>query len=72
MGDLNLPRRALHAALTGSGWLAADPGGPTFPAWRPRMQLDHVLARRVRLVATRVAQRGTSDHLAVTAEVDAG
>ena len=72
MGDLNLPRRALHAALTGSGWVAGDPGAPTFPAWRPRMQLDHVLARRVQLAGTRVAQRGTSDHLAVTAEVEVG
>jgi endonuclease/exonuclease/phosphatase family metal-dependent hydrolase len=72
MGDLNLPRPAVRAALTGSGWVAGNPDAPTFPAWGPRMQLDHVLARRVRLAATRVAQRGTSDHLAVTAEVDPG
>jgi endonuclease/exonuclease/phosphatase family metal-dependent hydrolase len=70
MGDLNLPGRVARAALTGSGWVAADPGGPTFPSWGPRMQLDHVLTRRVRLTATRVAERATSDHLAVVAEVD--
>jgi endonuclease/exonuclease/phosphatase family metal-dependent hydrolase len=72
MGDLNLPGRVARAALTGSGWVGADPDGPTFPSWGPRMQLDHVLARRVRLAGARVAQRGTSDHLAVTAEVDPG
>lgn len=72
LGDLNLPRRALRVALTGSGWAIGDPGAASYPAWQPRMQLDHVLGRRVRLVGTRVAERGTSDHRAITAEVDPG
>jgi endonuclease/exonuclease/phosphatase family metal-dependent hydrolase len=72
LGDLNLPRRPLRVALTASGWVAGDPAAATYPAWRPRMQLDHVLVRRARVRATRVAQRGTSDHLPVVAEVDPG
>lgn len=72
LGDLNLPRRPLGVALTGSGWTAGDPGAPTYPAWRPRMQLDHVLVHQAQLRSVRVAARGTSDHLAVTAEVDTG
>jgi endonuclease/exonuclease/phosphatase family metal-dependent hydrolase len=70
LGDLNLPHRALRVALAGTGWAAAAPAGPTFPAWRPRMQLDHVLARGARLSDVRVAARGPSDHLSVNARVN--
>ncbi|MCO1655822.1 endonuclease/exonuclease/phosphatase family protein [Pseudonocardia humida] len=69
-GDLNLPHRALRAALRGTGWRPTAPAGPTYPAWRPRMQLDHLLARGAHLDDVRVAHRGPSDHLAVTARVN--
>jgi endonuclease/exonuclease/phosphatase family metal-dependent hydrolase len=72
MGDLNLPHRALGPALSGTGWTAAPPAGPTFPSWDPRMQLDHVLGRGVRLGDVQVAQRGPSDHRAVRARVNIG
>lgn len=65
MGDLNLPARALRPALVGSGW-CAPPAGPTYPSWRPGMQLDHLLARDGRLADVRVGPRGPSDHLPVT------
>lgn len=69
-GDLNLPHRAVRAALRGTGWVPADPAGPTYPAWRPRMQLDHLLVRGARLDDVRLAHRGPSDHLAVDARVN--
>ncbi|WP_214405140.1 endonuclease/exonuclease/phosphatase family protein [Pseudonocardia lacus] len=69
-GDLNLPHRALGAALRGTGWARTAPAGPTYPAWRPRMQLDHLLARGARLEDVQVARRGPSDHLAVNARVN--
>jgi endonuclease/exonuclease/phosphatase family metal-dependent hydrolase len=69
-GDLNLPHRALRAALRGTGWTPAAPAGPTYPAWSPRMQLDHLVGRGAHLDDVRVAHRGPSDHLAVNARVN--
>jgi endonuclease/exonuclease/phosphatase family metal-dependent hydrolase len=69
LGDLNLPHRALRPTLSGTGWIPADPAGATYPAWRPRVQLDHVLVRGARVRCARVLPRATSDHLPVTAEV---
>jgi endonuclease/exonuclease/phosphatase family metal-dependent hydrolase len=69
LGDLNLPHRALRPVLSGTGWAAAGVAGSTYPAWRPRMQLDHVLVRGARVRRPQVAARGPSDHLAVSAEV---
>lgn len=69
VGDLNLPGR-IPARLTGWEPLA---GEPTFPAPRPRVQLDHVLSsglepgrcREVRAVALPV-----SDHRALAVTLD--
>jgi endonuclease/exonuclease/phosphatase family metal-dependent hydrolase len=69
MGDLNLPHRALRAALAGTGWTAAAPAGPSYPAWQPRLQIDHVLVRGAEVGDARVAQRGPSDHLPIGARV---
>ena len=69
LGDLNLPHRALRPALSGTGWTPAAPAGSTYPAWRPRMQLDHVLVHGTRVRCAQVIPRGHSDHLPVSAEV---
>jgi endonuclease/exonuclease/phosphatase family metal-dependent hydrolase len=69
LGDLNLPHRALGPALAGTGWTSGPAAGPSYPAWQPRMQIDHVLARDALVSDTRVAPRGPSDHLAITAQV---
>ncbi|MDA8366436.1 MAG: endonuclease/exonuclease/phosphatase family protein [Actinomycetota bacterium] len=69
-GDMNLWGPAVEAALP--GWRRAVVG-PTWPAWRPRHQIDHVL------VAGDVAPAGGgpvpvagSDHLPLRAELLVG
>ncbi|BCB77522.1 hypothetical protein Pflav_039320 [Phytohabitans flavus] len=74
LGDLNMPARV--AALV-SGWrpLARV---PTFPAWQPRVQLDHVLLDR--RGGARWSGEGTaetprvpfSDHRPLVVEMSAG
>jgi endonuclease/exonuclease/phosphatase family metal-dependent hydrolase len=68
MGDLNLPG-PLPARLTGWTSLVRE---PTFPAARPRVQLDHVLADGLAdgLVTRAEAVRvGGSDHRALVVDV---
>jgi endonuclease/exonuclease/phosphatase family metal-dependent hydrolase len=69
LGDFNLPGR-LPARLTGYTPLAVT---PTYPSWKPRIQLDHVLADglgpdRVRRVSMRPL--AVSDHCALTVDVE--
>jgi endonuclease/exonuclease/phosphatase family metal-dependent hydrolase len=69
LGDLNLPGR-LPGELT--RW--ADLGRvPTFPAWRPRVQWDHVLGNGIGYDAVRAVaalRLAVSDHAALTVDVD--
>lgn len=72
-GDLNAPGRLVQLALAGRGWTSLL-AGPTYPAGSPRFQLDGVLAKGP-VSGRRPAERlrvGTSDHLAVVAEVVVG
>lgn len=60
VGDLNLPAWAVRAALP--TWHHAG-GQPTFPAWRPRLQMHHVLVDDTAHVHRAVAAaHTTSDH----------
>lgn len=60
VGDLNLPTWAVRTALP--GWHHAG-GTATFPAWRPRLQMHHVLCDGVIEVTRAVAHPDTtSDH----------
>ena len=68
MGDFNLPFPLLRRGLVGSGW-TVTPTGPTFPSWRPGLQLDQVLAYSAQLRDVRVGAGGPSDHLPVSARV---
>jgi len=69
MGDLNLPARLATGA---TGWEPAL-RAPTYPAARPRVQLDHVLLDGDLMVLTaRTASVADSDHLALTANLVAG
>jgi endonuclease/exonuclease/phosphatase family metal-dependent hydrolase len=69
LGDLNLPG-GLPARVSR---LKALVTGPTYPASRPRVQLDHVLARGVRpgqAQPGRVWSLPVSDHRAVSVDVE--
>lgn len=60
IGDLNLPRRLVVPAV--GAWRHAG-GGPTYPAWRPRLQMHHVLLDGAVVVEhVAVGTRTTSDH----------
>jgi endonuclease/exonuclease/phosphatase family metal-dependent hydrolase len=67
VGDLNLAAAVVRAVLP--TWDHAG-GGPTYPAWRPRVQLDHVLVDGgVAVRAARTARRTTSDHLPLVVDL---
>lgn len=67
LGDLNMTA-PLPAIV--SRWRSLV-GGPTFPAWKPRLQIDHVLVEG-HVVATdpRVVHLPVSDHRAVVVDID--
>ena len=69
VGDLNLPGR-LPSRLTRWRPLVS---APTYPVWRPRAQLDHILALGLDGEHVRQAQPWTlpvSDHCALTVDLD--
>ena len=69
VGDLNLPGR-LPGELTRWAELGR---APTFPAWRPRVQWDHVLGHGLGYDAVRAVaalRLAVSDHAALTVDVD--
>jgi endonuclease/exonuclease/phosphatase family metal-dependent hydrolase len=69
LGDLNLPGR-VPAVLTGWQQLGRL---PTYPAYRPRVQFDHVLADGVDGAAVRgvrALELPVSDHCALVVDLD--
>lgn len=66
IGDLNLPRCLVRAALRGTGWHTA-PAGATYPGRRALVQLDHVLVRGAQTIATSIGPAYPSDHRVVSA-----
>ena len=69
LGDLNLRPPVVARALGARGWRTA-PAAPTFPSWRPAVQLDHVAVHGALLLDdVRVGPAGPSDHLPLTATV---
>lgn len=66
VGDLNLPAVAVRALV---GWRHAG-GGPTYPAWQPRLQMHHVLLRgQVSVRSIAVHGTSTSDHRPLVADL---
>jgi endonuclease/exonuclease/phosphatase family metal-dependent hydrolase len=67
LGDLNMPR-PVPQALTRWRPLART---PTYPAWRPRVQLDHVLVRGTLppVTAVEAPELPVSDHRALLVEL---
>ena len=69
LGDFNLPG-AVPRLVTGWTQLARV---PTYPSWRPRVQLDHVLADRPTSVGAAHALRlAVSDHCALAVDLTPG
>jgi endonuclease/exonuclease/phosphatase family metal-dependent hydrolase len=69
LGDFNLPPNVVDRTLRRRGWRSA-PAGPTFPSWRPALQLDHLLVHGdLALDELAVGSAGPSDHLPLLATV---
>ena len=69
LGDLNLPVWAVRVASR--RWTHVG-GMPTYPAWNPRVQIDHMLMRGPMSVHEVIAAPpATSDHLPLIAEIAA-
>jgi endonuclease/exonuclease/phosphatase family metal-dependent hydrolase len=69
VGDLNLPGR-VPGSLTGWVDLAR---APTFPSWRPRVQLDHILASGIGTDSVRAAtaiRLPVSDHCGLVVDIE--
>lgn len=67
IGDLNLPAWGTRLALAGTAWTHAG-GGPTYPAWDPRIQIDQLLVTGgLAALDVAVGPRATSDHLPLLA-----
>jgi len=59
-GDLNLPAWAVRAVVARSRHAG---GQPTYPAWRPRVQMHHVLVDGpIEIVRATAHERTSSDH----------
>lgn len=72
VGDLNSEPDALrrHVELSESGLRLPEGGPATFPSWRPRRCLDHVLVSPgVQVYELTALQAGHSDHLPLAVEL---
>ncbi|MDD3651688.1 endonuclease/exonuclease/phosphatase family protein [Immundisolibacter sp.] len=73
LGDLNCPAWQLqsHAGLSHAGLRVADVEGHSYPSWRPRRNLDHVLVTPALTVRRAgVLEHPLSDHLPVAVELE--
>jgi endonuclease/exonuclease/phosphatase family metal-dependent hydrolase len=71
LGDLNCDLQELHAHPgIRDAALRTLHNGETFPSWRPRRSLDHVLATpRVDVIDARVLDERLSDHLPIATHI---
>lgn len=74
MGDFNCTSTApeFRQFLRQSGLLATNTAAaPTFPSWRPRREIDHVLVSEgIRVLDCRILGPADSDHLPVAVELE--
>ena len=71
LGDFNLPGPVVRAATRRARW-AQLARVPTYPSWRPRVQLDHVLAHGIDESAVHDVQAlrlPVSDHCALVVDL---
>jgi len=72
MGDFNCDcgSRALKDLVADTDLRGLDCGLKTFPSWRPRRNLDHILAsKKLRILEARVLDYPFSDHLPLSMKV---
>jgi endonuclease/exonuclease/phosphatase family metal-dependent hydrolase len=72
MGDFNCGCGSplLHSAISSAGLRGLDCELKTFPSWRPRRNLDHILASSgIRITNASVLDYALSDHLPISMEV---
>lgn len=72
MGDFNCGCRSKHfrELIAGSGLRGLDCNLKTYPSWRPRRNLDHVLASpALRILEAKVLDYPLSDHLPLAVRV---
>ena len=68
LGDLNLGPRRAKPLLAAAGFDCA-PDVPTFPAEGPRVTLDYIAVRGLRILESAAVPTRASDHRAVVATV---
>ncbi len=73
LGDMNCPAWPLerHSGLIHAGLRVADTEGHSYPSWRPRRNLDHVLvSSSLKVHRAQILNHPMSDHLPVSVELD--
>ncbi len=73
MGDFNCgcDSKGLRAMVRMTQMQGLDCERKTFPSWRPRHNLDHILvSRSLRMVAARVVDYALSDHLPISMRIE--
>lgn len=69
IGDLNLLPEEVAPVVERAGMCLADPTMPTFPRDLPRIRIDHVAVRDLRIDRVEVVTTASSDHCALAVEV---
>jgi len=69
LGDLNRRLPWVRWQVERAGLELVSQGGPTAPADAPRFRIDHIAVGGFTVTAVEVVDTGTSDHLAVSAEL---
>ncbi len=72
MGDFNCGcnSRSLREAVAAANLRGLDCELKTYPSWRPRQNLDHILVSpELRIVGARVVDYALSDHLPISMEI---
>lgn len=72
MGDFNsgCGSGALRTMVERTGWRGLDCDRKTFPSWRPRHNLDHILVtENIEILSAQVVDYALSDHLPISMEI---
>ncbi|MBK1649827.1 endonuclease/exonuclease/phosphatase family protein [Rhabdochromatium marinum] len=72
MGDFNsgCGSGALRTMVERTGWQGLDCERKTFPSWRPKHNLDHILVSgNIEILDARVVNYALSDHLPISMEI---